>query len=122
MASDILDGEGRMIFVAVYRPHTGKDGEFRKLLKEHEPTLRRLGLITERPTIIMQAQDGSYIEIKEWAKAVPAPLPTNTPKSPQSGKRWEKLPTSPASSASLKPRNSSHTTSRLTFKNCFSLP
>ena len=69
MASDILDGEGPVIFVAVYRPHAGKDGEFRKLLKEHEPTLRRLGLITERPTIITQAQDGSYIEIKEWAKA-----------------------------------------------------
>ena len=69
MASDILDVEGPVIFVAVYRPYEGKDAEFRKILKEHEPTLRRLGLITGRPTIIMQARDGSYIEIAEWIQA-----------------------------------------------------
>ena len=58
--------DGPKIFIAVYRPNPGKDDEFRMLLKGHGPLLRRLGLITERPTIIMQAGDGAYIEVKEW--------------------------------------------------------
>ena len=64
--------DGPRIFIAVYRPNPGKDAKFRALLKEHGPTLRRLGLITDRPTIIMQAGDGSYIEIKEWVTSASA--------------------------------------------------
>ncbi len=64
--------DGPKIFIAVYRPNPGKDGEFRALLKGHGPLLRRLGLITERPTIIMQAGDGAYIEVKEWAASASA--------------------------------------------------
>ncbi|MEE8294384.1 MAG: hypothetical protein V3R64_01595 [Sphingomonadales bacterium] len=64
--------DGPQIFIAVYRPHTGKDAAFRALLKDHGPLLRRLGLITERRAVIMQAKDGSYIEIKEWAAGASA--------------------------------------------------
>ena len=64
--------DGPQIFIAVYRPHPGKDAEFRALLKDHGPLLKRLGLITDRPTIIMQAGDGAYIEVKEWAAGASA--------------------------------------------------
>ena len=68
MASQILETDGPVIFVAVYRPHEGKEKGFLEILKNHEPALRRLGLITERPTVLMQAQDGAYIEIAEWVQ------------------------------------------------------
>lgn len=64
--------DGPKIFIAVYRPNPGKDEEFRALLKQHGPLLLRLGLITDRPTIIMQAADGAYIEVKEWAASASA--------------------------------------------------
>ena len=65
MASEEQKGSG--IYIAVYRPHKGKDAELRALIKDHAPTLRRLDLITGRPAVVMKAKDGSYIEICEWA-------------------------------------------------------
>ena len=58
---------GPEIFVAVYRPHSGKDADLKALVKNHAPTLRRLELITDRPVVVMMAKDGSYVEICEWA-------------------------------------------------------
>jgi quinol monooxygenase YgiN len=58
--------KGPQLFVALYRPHPGKDEALKKLIAEHVPTLRRLELITEREAMLMRAQDGTYIEIAEW--------------------------------------------------------
>jgi quinol monooxygenase YgiN len=54
------------IAMALYRPHPGKEEELREILQSHIPTLRAEGLITKREPIIMQAEDGTIIEIFEW--------------------------------------------------------
>ena len=55
------------IVIAMYRPNEGKDEELQALIREHIPTLRRLGLITERPAILCRSSDGTYLEIFEWS-------------------------------------------------------
>ena len=55
------------VVIAAYRPHAGKDAEFRRLLAQHGPTLRSEGLITGRPTVVLRAGDGTFLEIFEWA-------------------------------------------------------
>lgn len=54
------------IVIAMYRPHEGKDADLRALIREHIPTLRRLALITDRPAMLLQARNGTYLEIFEW--------------------------------------------------------
>ena len=54
------------VVIAAYRPHPGKDGEFRGLLAQHARALRDEGLITSRPTLVLRARDGTYLEIFEW--------------------------------------------------------
>ena len=56
-----------MVIVA-YRPKDGKEKALLSLLKDHVPTLRRLGLATGRPSVLMQASDGTFIEVFEWAE------------------------------------------------------
>jgi hypothetical protein len=58
---------GPQIVIALYKPHSGKDADLRKLIAQHIPTLRRLELITDRPSILMKSKDGTYLEIFEWA-------------------------------------------------------
>jgi len=57
------------IVIATYRPNAGNDEALRNLIREHVPTLRKYELATERPSILMRAQDGTYLEIFEWASA-----------------------------------------------------
>ncbi|MGD8395835.1 MAG: hypothetical protein PVF43_10200 [Candidatus Eiseniibacteriota bacterium] len=54
------------VVFALYRPHAGKDAELRALIREHLPALRELGLVTDRPALLVRGQDGTYIEIFEW--------------------------------------------------------
>jgi hypothetical protein len=55
------------VVMAVYRPREGKDEDLRGLIARHVPTLRRLALITDRPALLLQASDGTYVEIFEWS-------------------------------------------------------
>ena len=50
------------VVFALYRPHAGKDAELRRLIAQHLPVLRRLELVTDRPAILVRAQDGTYVE------------------------------------------------------------
>src|SRR3989338_7486542 len=54
------------IVFAVYKPHDGKKAELEKLAKTHLPTLKRLGLVTDRPGVLALSTDGSIIEVFEW--------------------------------------------------------
>lgn len=54
------------IVIAAYRPKEGREAELRDLLREHLPTLRRLRLVTGRPSILCLAPDGCHLEIFEW--------------------------------------------------------
>lgn len=56
---------GRIVIVG-YKPKPGKNNELRALAKDHVGILRREGLVTERAPIIMEAKDGTVIEVFEW--------------------------------------------------------
>lgn len=54
------------ITVACYRPKPGCEDALLALIRGRLPLLRRLGLSTDRPSILMRAADGTFIEISEW--------------------------------------------------------
>ncbi len=54
------------IVIAVYRPKPGCEAALVRLAKTHVPDLRRLGLVSERPATLMQAQGGVVVEVFEW--------------------------------------------------------
>jgi quinol monooxygenase YgiN len=55
-----------LIVIASYRPKEGKEEGMKKVLRDHMPVLRKEGLITNFPVIVLKAKDGSYLEIFEW--------------------------------------------------------
>jgi hypothetical protein len=57
---------GRVV-IACYKPKAGKEKALRALIVDHVPTLRRIGLVTQRAPILMEAKDGTLIEVFEWA-------------------------------------------------------
>jgi hypothetical protein len=59
---------GRVV-IACYRPKPGKAEALQELMKDHLPILRAQGLVTERESIIMVAQDGTIVEVFEWASS-----------------------------------------------------
>jgi hypothetical protein len=59
---------GRIV-ISCYRPKPGHEDALGELMRDHVATLRRIGLTTDRPPITMQARDGTYIEVFEWASA-----------------------------------------------------
>lgn len=60
------------IVFALYRPHAGQDEALRRLIARHIPALRRLELVTDRPSILARASDGTYVEIFEWVSEAAA--------------------------------------------------
>ncbi|WP_375383607.1 hypothetical protein [uncultured Sphingomonas sp.] len=56
---------GDMVIVA-YRPKPGKEDELLALTRDHVPELRRLGLATDRTTLVMRSKDGIIVEVLEW--------------------------------------------------------
>jgi hypothetical protein len=79
---------GPQIVFALYKPHEGKDAEMRLLLVDHVPTLRRLELITDRPSILVKSRNGTYIEIFEWSSADGSRL---AHQHPEIAKIWEAM-------------------------------
>ena len=59
---------GRIV-IACYRPKAGQAAALRRLVLEHVATLRSLGLVTNREPIAMEAKDGTFVEVFEWASA-----------------------------------------------------
>ena len=56
---------GRIVIVG-YRPKPGKAAGLRELMKTHLSTLHAEGLVTDRRSIVMEAADGTVIEVFEW--------------------------------------------------------
>ena len=52
--------------IAAYRPKKGKERLFREVLKDHLPILRKERLVTDRPSYLMRASDGTFVEVFEW--------------------------------------------------------
>ena len=56
---------GRIVIVG-YRPKPGKAEKLRELMRTHVPRLRAEGMVTSRAPVIMQAEDGAFVEVFEW--------------------------------------------------------
>jgi quinol monooxygenase YgiN len=56
---------GRIVIVG-YKPKPGKAEALRSLASTHVQRLRAEGLVTPREGIIMEASDGTIIEVFEW--------------------------------------------------------
>ena len=70
-------GDTGNVVMAMYRPKPGKDDALRAVIARHVPRLRELGLATSRPVALLQAGDGTYVEIFEWAPGGAAAAHTN---------------------------------------------
>ncbi len=57
--------EERIVIVA-YKPKAGKAEALHKLMREHLSILKHQNLVTDRASIIMEAKDGTIIEVFEW--------------------------------------------------------
>jgi len=55
-----------ILVIACYRPHTDKHDELDAEVRAHVPALRELGLVTDRPPVIMRSADGTVVEVFEW--------------------------------------------------------
>lgn len=60
--------DSQMAF-ALYKPIEGKEDDLKKVIEEHIPKLRELGLITDRRSYLAQSTDGTFIEVFEWKDA-----------------------------------------------------
>jgi hypothetical protein len=56
---------GRIVIVG-YKPKPGKAEALKVLSKTHVPRLKKEGLVTDREPVIMEAADGTIIEVFEW--------------------------------------------------------
>jgi hypothetical protein len=56
---------GRIVIVG-YKPKPGKNEALKTLMKTHLPRLKQEGLVTDRESIMMEAADGTIIEVFEW--------------------------------------------------------
>jgi hypothetical protein len=61
------------VVIAAYRPKPGQDKALEAVIARHVPTLRRLGLATRRPVVLLKSEtDGIYLELFEWVDAAAA--------------------------------------------------
>jgi quinol monooxygenase YgiN len=57
---------GRVVIVA-YKPKEGKQKELEALMQTHVPRLRQENLVTDREPVIIRSEDGTIVEVFEWA-------------------------------------------------------
>ncbi len=57
--------EERIVIVG-YKPKAGKTEALRQLMREHLAVLKTQGLVTDRASIMMEAKDGTIIEVFGW--------------------------------------------------------
>lgn len=59
---------GRFV-IAAFRPKPGMEQQLRSVVERHWRILDEQGLVTQRPRHVMQAADGTVIEVFEWRSA-----------------------------------------------------
>ncbi|MBL8342059.1 MAG: antibiotic biosynthesis monooxygenase [Rubrivivax sp.] len=52
--------------IAAFKPRSGQEAALLAVVREHVPTLQRLGLATDRASLVMRAADGTLVEAFEW--------------------------------------------------------
>ena len=58
--------ENARIVIVAYKPKPGKAEALKELMKTHLSILKKVDLVTERASIIMESKDGTIIEVFEW--------------------------------------------------------
>ena len=59
--------EGKVLAFAAYKPKPAQEEALMKLVERHLPKLRELGFATDRENYVAKSQDGTIIEVFEWA-------------------------------------------------------
>ena len=59
--------EGKVLSFAAYKPKPAQEEALMKLVERHLPELRNLGFATDRENYIAKSEDGTIIEVFEWA-------------------------------------------------------
>ena len=54
------------LVIAAYRPKPGKTDALRALMHTHVNRLRAQGLVSSRQPILMEAKDGTFVEVFGW--------------------------------------------------------
>ena len=54
------------IVIVAYKPKAGKAVALHQLMREHLSILKQENLVTDRTSIMMEAKDGTIIEVFEW--------------------------------------------------------
>ncbi len=54
------------LVIACYRPKPGQDAALLNCVRDHLPALRKEGLATDRPSVVLRAGDGTLLELFEW--------------------------------------------------------
>ena len=78
---------GAVVF-AMYRPHDGKREALKALVDVHLPTLRKFEMVTERPALLVEGSDGTFLEIFEWVSDEAA---QQVHQLPEVSKIWEQM-------------------------------
>jgi hypothetical protein len=65
MISSDHNNEAQIVIVC-YRPKEGKAETLKQLMREHHVNLKSQDLVTERVPVLMEAKDGTIIEVFEW--------------------------------------------------------
>jgi hypothetical protein len=55
-----------VIVIAAYKPKSGKEEALKALMATHLARLKLEDLVTDRLSIIMEAEDGTILEVFEW--------------------------------------------------------
>ena len=77
-----------VIVMALYKPKKDGAEALRALVAKHEPALRSEGLVTARPFVVAEAEDGTFIEVFEWVAEASAHAAHT---SPVVGPIWEAM-------------------------------
>lgn len=59
---------GRFV-IAAFKPKPGREAQLMDVVRRHVGVLRSQGLVTDTPSHVMRAADGTVIEVFEWRSA-----------------------------------------------------
>ena len=68
-----------VVVIALFRPRPGREADLLACARDHLPVLRAQGLATDRPLTLLRAQDGTRLEIFEWASPAAIDAAHSTP-------------------------------------------
>lgn len=52
--------------LVLHRPQPGQEPKLRELVARHVPLLRKLGLLSDGPAILMRTEAGTHVEVFRW--------------------------------------------------------